>query len=516
MPLTPKQCAKPNSCGLTGRRGLPILRGMFAMLRSELKMILQRVSKINFNPLDFILTTVFLAFSTSQAKAQQISFKEQTTLVQKELKVIDVKYSFIRTSGLERFQRFMSAYVLPNADRDQYRAIELARYFGNLKNVSGGPVLSYKDAVDLSELLIHFSRPENMGVLKINQTPKNESLFRSFAFYTIGLQRAFDRLEREDLKHQFEISVLKNKITNSMSQFLVHFQSSMIDDKWEIVYLYMIQSYYSDFDAEIVQGLANRVTSVLNDKAIEKFELISANNLLLEISLVCFSKCSMPAFKLDSFFTYSLSSHVKHIAGLCFKHCRSGLGFNPWAFGFYREYLKFLKTSNDTDYDSVRSEIVWMGFQSYLRGASFSFQNMFREQPFVYFKQGMREIGVAGVFLIGFIFNFAPVYYLLFLTSFFLLTFFGRQPFKHQKVLFRSLSGFSKRTIPNVGMNVLAGFRLILNNALLLFTVFFRNLWAAFFNDEAAAVYRIAANLILVGATLLLSDLMSYIESSLL
>ena len=168
----------------------------------------------------FILLTLCLPLS-AYAQLKQPTAQEQTAIAQRELEQIDKKYSSIRDSGIERFQRFINAYVFPNTKPGAYRETQLAEYFGILNNVGAGPNISYEDAVRLTEALVHFARPEQFITLKINAVPKDKSLFRSFTFYTIGLQRALDRLGQTDLEHQGEIDALKKRITRVSSEFFL-------------------------------------------------------------------------------------------------------------------------------------------------------------------------------------------------------------------------------------------------------------------------------------------------------
>lgn len=456
-----------------------------------------------------ITSIVFLFTHLISVEAKDLSAYALAEITQKEISAYDKKYQFIKESGFERYNNFLRAYVLPNIEPGKFRDVRLAQYFGALRNSIVGPKITFSQAKDMVDGFTSLSRGDLFFTYKLIMVPYRRSFFNDLAFYSIGIQRALDRLQHEDQSRNEEIEILKDRVTNLTLQHISQFQNGMLEDRWETIFLFLIEAYYSKFDAEVMENLSRQIVRNFDFKGSNDFELRAANNLLLEVTMTCLSRCSTPSFKLSSDMPFNLNTYIKEVAKMCFDHCRSGLGLNPPAFGFNREFILFLKRTNDPEYDQVKSEFVWRETANYLNGSLFSFQQMLIEQPLVYLKQGLGELSYSVFLLLLYLIHYSPAYKTLLSIGIVLLIFIGKGRFKFSKPRFKSNSGYKEL----IFANIIVLLRWLIRQPEKLIQTFKRNLLNGYGNSPELA-YKISIYILVVAITMAVSDLYSKIDSS--
>lgn len=466
-------------------------------------MILLR-TKFNIkNHLEILSLFVMLGLILSATNVHAVNFETNTKLALKELQTIDNEYLYIKDSGRERIVKFYKAYR---------NTIPLAAYFGSLDNIPAGPKITYPTAFTLTNNLLTFARPEQIDIIRLNKVTRDKSLYRSYMLYSIGILRALEKLEYYDLKNYDKIKILKNRIIRNTSQFLNGYQNLELEDQWEVIYFNLIQTYNTDFDAEIVELLSRQIVNLKKNSKLSELELKIANNLLLEITMICFSKCATPSFKTNSFVSYNLNTYLKNIAELCYIHCKAGLGWNPHTFGFYRSYLSFLKGSTDLDYEKVKSEIVFKTIKSYYYGSLFSFNEMIKSNSLNYFKDGVSNFIYVIILTIAYMLHYAPSYIILLIIAFILMTYFGKD-----KLFISKVNWIEKKlNLKNFIIVSFYNFKILIN-WIVKFSYdsahkFCINTWQSVGSNEK--IYSIAFNMILIAITLAISNLYSYIDKT--
>lgn len=431
---------------------------------------------------------------------------ETYRLVKKMLDEVNKSFTPVKTSGEKRFKRFMALYVY--GKQPGYVDIEFNKYINQVTSEDHEPLLSLKQATKLTRAIVSISKAE--PYLLKNDYNDGSPLFRQISFYSIGVLMALHRIERVNPESIDALTALKNQLTYAFSPYLVRVYSDTGLNSWETIYLHLIHTHHSNYDSHITSNLARFLVWRIQDEKAQKYEIEAAHDLLLEISMICISQCSKPSPNRNSHNIQSTNFYIKRVLSSCYDNCREGVGANPKYSGFYSSYLRYLQSTSDPDYESIKAELVWKSFSETLAATKEAFTTLFKTTTF---KQTFFLILTASLYLVAYITHYAPAYWVVGIASVFFITFAGKEKYRFNKGIFQP----SK--IPSNRVHAVASktIHLFMGTILSIFEIlatFFRNA-TRHLCGSADPFYNIPFTLLAISLTLALNDLYSYIESTL-
>lgn len=389
----------------------------------------------------------------------------------------------------ESYEHFIKSYINPFVDTEKYRNTSLQELLQDYRNDSRPPIFDYAHTIEIANRFLDFTQPGLYYTFLIDVKDGPKVLAKSMLDYSAGLMINIERLENTDLKHTQEIQQLKKIILRRILTFETsHFNLP----SWELIHFQILIIFFTNFPANITNELGMRLDSMVigSNSNLNNFEKVAASNLLLEISLHCYSSCTLPVQARKTRTIVSKDYYIKGLFDICERACNKSW-LNPRGNGFYTFYLEILRRLHDPNYDDVKTDLLNKDFKSGLKQflsdikqVILSPQNKFGHIK-IFFSNFISTTKIGILYFFNYFFSL-HLWIIFYLFGFYLLCFTGKKRIILKKIIKQS----PLRTIK----------------------IPFRNLKNAIIKGNELA-HRIALNLILIASTLIISNVKTLIEN---